>query len=285
MRARISSPPARRTPTARSFSRIRLSTTAPVRTRTPAASADFAIAAATAPIPPFGSASAPRCPTASPAIRFNSRISELGERGPSQDPSVASKASSPFSRWSVSSSFSHVIDVDQQHPQELAELGLAQHPHAQPQLRQPRPVIVRPLRDARGGDLLERGKHPGKGHQLLAQRRPGSTVSVRERAPDRRANRTLQHQMLAGQRHRRRGEGAADISQAHAGQGPFPPTTLLSSICATWARPGVRKPGANSCAHRSRHPPPRPVPARRPCAPRLAGDERRPARSCRPRSR
>ena len=68
-RARISSPEASMTPTARPFSTTILPTGAPVRIATPAFSAAPAIAATTAPMPPTGIAWAPGAPAISPVSR------------------------------------------------------------------------------------------------------------------------------------------------------------------------------------------------------------------------
>ena len=133
----------------------------------PLASAALAIAAATAPMPPLRQAPAPpaaRRPR--PARRLSSRISELGERGPSQAPSTVSKASSAFQPVVGQLVVQHVRDVDQEHAQELAELVLAQQRTAKAELGElAGSRCRRPWRARRRGHGLEGRQHAGKGHQ------------------------------------------------------------------------------------------------------------------------
>ena len=92
----------------------------------PAAAAAFAIAAATAAMPPVGKASAAFWPAASPDRRLSSRISELGERGPSQAPKRGVEPQQALQAVVGQFVVQHIGDVDQEHPQEFAEIGLAQ---------------------------------------------------------------------------------------------------------------------------------------------------------------
>jgi hypothetical protein len=73
-----------------------------------------------------------------------------------------------------------VGNVDQDHPQELAELFLAQLPHAEAQLRKPQVIVSRPARQPRWRHRLEGRKHPREGHEPGPHLVPGLPVGRRQ---------------------------------------------------------------------------------------------------------
>ena len=176
--ARSISPEARATPTVASCSTKIRATGEPVRISAPARVAARASAAASAPMPPLATDSAPPC-----ARRYIRLSTVPGERGPTWPPSTASTASAPASGPSAISSPMASLALHRIRRRNSRSSGLPMQAQAQRELPQSRRLAPAALGEAWRRTQQHGCQHAGEAGQAVAQVGVGRGIGVRPGRP------------------------------------------------------------------------------------------------------